>query len=212
MTVESTSTSSLWRLFCAIELPAEARALIDNHVAALRASMPAAAVSWVRASNLHLTLKFIGEVEEARAANLTSSAQRAASAAMPSTILLRSTGVFPKSGSPRILWIGVNDPECGLKTLVEKLESECEEEGFPREQRPFSPHLTIGRLRKPNGAREVAIRHKEMGFEEVEVAVNQLLVIRSQLTNSGSNYTVLSRLWLSGQGQADPGGYLQRLG
>jgi 2'-5' RNA ligase len=117
---------------------------------------------------------------------------------MPSTILLRSTGVFPTSGSPRILWIGVDDPRDGLKTLVERLESECEQEGFPREQRPFSPHLTIGRLRKPNGAREVAIQHQEMGFEEVEVAVNQLLVIRSELTSSGPHYSVLSRFGLSG--------------
>ncbi len=92
-----------------------------------------------------------------------------------------------------MLWIGVEDHTGRLAELQTKLEDECERIGFKKEARAFSPHLTIARLRKPQGARGLALAHKEMGFEPAKMLVLELLVIRSELSSKGSKYTVISR-------------------
>jgi 2'-5' RNA ligase len=95
------------------------------------------------------------------------------------------------------LWLGVNDSSGKLKGLQAKLDDECLRLGFEKEERAFNPHLTIARLRKPQGARALALAHKEMGFEPMNILVSELLVIRSELSSEGSRYTVISRHGLS---------------
>ena len=188
------SPHSLIRVFCAVELPAEIRRRVGDHIAELRSRMPGARASWDHSEKLHITLKFLGEIEQARAVFLMDAAARSTLSVSPFNIMIEGAGAFPPRGLPRVLWLGVRDATGLLAQLQLNLENECETVGFPREARPFHPHLTIARLRsKPEGARRLAALHQEIGFAPAEVPVNHLIVMQSHLGTSGSIYTELSR-------------------
>ena len=97
-----------------------------------------------------------------------------------------------------MLWIGVSDPSGQLSALQEKFENECAAEGFPKENRAYRPHLTIARLRKPEGARNLAEAHLRMQFAAIDVELKELVVFRSELSPKGSKYTVISAADLRG--------------
>lgn len=182
-----------WRVFCAIELPATVRKLVLGHISRLREAVPDARASWAREANLHLTLKFLGEIAGTSVSDFSEALSRAVAACAPFSIRLEQTGVFPKHGPPRVLWIGVNDSTGKLGELQARLEDEAAKEGFEKDDRRFHPHLTMARLRQPQHARLLADEHKQMEFESVEIAVAQLLVIRSELSSEGSRYSIVSR-------------------
>ena len=182
-----------WRVFCAIELPEAARQRVTRHILQLKEAAPDAQASWSRAENIHLTLKFLGAIPQTSVQNLSEAASRAVEGLGPFTIRLEQTGVFPPHGSPRVLWIGVDDLEGKLAKLHMRLEAESEKAGFPRESRSFHPHLTLARIRKPQHARTLASAHKATAFEPLEIAVSELLVIRSELGSEGSKYSTVSR-------------------
>lgn len=159
--------------------------------------MPDVRASWTRKDNLHLTLKFLGDVPVTKVAALSEATQRAASTVEKFELVINGCGAFPPHGQPRVLWIGIENP-CGkLAQLHEALENECANAGFAREARAFHPHLTLARLRQPHGSRQLAQLHKERGFISETISVSELLVIRSELSSQGSRYTVLGRHELS---------------
>jgi 2'-5' RNA ligase len=92
-----------------------------------------------------------------------------------------------------VLWIGINDSSGALLELHRRLEAEAANVGFAKETRPFHPHLTIARLRQPDNARALTAAHNQMEFEPLEIAVTELVVIRSELSSAGSKHTVVSR-------------------
>jgi 2'-5' RNA ligase len=163
-----------------------------GHINRLREAVPHAQATWSREENTHLTLKFLGEIQTSRLSNLSNAAALAVANLSSFGITLANTGVFPKHGAPRVLWIGVQDESGKLAELHTSLEQACAREGFAREERPFHPHLTIARLRKPQGATALAAAHKEMRFAPVILAVAELLVIRSEPSGAGSRYTTIS--------------------
>ena len=183
------------RIFYAVELPVEARTRIAEHVARVRraaSDLPASAAKWEAIEKLHITLKFIGEVEPGRAKDADHAAARAAHAALPFEVTIGGARAFPRNGAPRVLWLGVTDVSGNLAGLQQRLENECAERGFAREARGFHPHLTLARLRTPQGARELAQLHAAARFEAVPFTVTELALMRSELTPTGSRYTVLS--------------------
>lgn len=182
-----------WRVFCAIAVPDLARAGIVKHIARLREAVPAAPASWGRDQNIHLTLKFLGEISTAKIINISSAIARAVGGLSPFEIRMEGAGVFPKQGTPRVLWLGIIDDSGKLGQLHSRIEDECAVEGFTKEARPFNPHLTVARLRKPRGARTLAQAHRQLVFEPAEVSVSEVLVIRSELGANGSTYTIISR-------------------
>ncbi|HVG34422.1 MAG TPA: RNA 2',3'-cyclic phosphodiesterase [Pyrinomonadaceae bacterium] len=188
------------RLFFAVELPSEVRRRAADHIAELQDRMPEVRAGWERPEKMHITLKFIGEVEPEASAVLSDAAERAVHTLAPFHFTIEGAGAFPLRGLPRVLWLGVRDASRSLAQLQKRLEDECEAAGFEREARPFHPHLTIARLRRPEGARKLAALHQEKGFEAAEVFVDALLLIQSELGPAGSRYTELSRHKL---GQAD---------
>jgi 2'-5' RNA ligase len=148
------------RIFCAVELPEDARARIVAHVTKLRekATHDSLKISWERAEKLHLTLKFLGEVEAGRVEALTRAA--GVGGVGKFALSLHEAGAFPARGNPRVLWLGLHDATGRLAQLRERLEAECERENFPREPRAFRPHITIARIRTPNAAaRQLAALH-----------------------------------------------------
>ena len=180
-------------MFCAINLPPAVRERVQQHITRLRASLPDARVSWNRDDKLHLTIKFLGDIAAERVADLSFAAAQAVSGMKPFTLAAEGCGAFPPRGEPRVLWIGIVDAAAELARLYERLEGQCSARGFKREQRPFSPHLTIARIRKLQDARRLAASHKELGFGRTEFNVSELLVIRSELGSEGSRYTEISR-------------------
>jgi RNA 2',3'-cyclic 3'-phosphodiesterase len=182
-----------WRLFCAVELPEAMRQRVARHIVRLKEAAPDAQASWSSSENIHLTLKFLGDIPQASVQSLSEAASRAVEGLGPFTIRLEQTGAFPPHGSPRVLWIGVKDSEGRLGELYQRLEAESEKAGFPRESRTFHPHLTIARLRKPQHARALASAHQATEFAPEEIAVTELLVIRSELSSAGSKYKRISR-------------------
>jgi 2'-5' RNA ligase len=174
-----------WRGFCAVELPHEVRAQLQDHIARLRKEIPDVAASWSRVENIHLTLKFFGNVEVDRIEAISGAIDRAVKNVAPFEIGIGKTGTFRS----QVLWIGVNDPSGKLTTLHEKLGSE---------DRAYRPHLTIARIRRPEGARRLANAHLQMQFENLNVAVKEIVLFRSELSPKGSKYTSISTHKLPG--------------
>jgi 2'-5' RNA ligase len=193
-----------WRVFCAIELPEPVRQQVLQHIARLKDAVPDTTASWSRDANLHLTLKFLGEIQQTSVSDFSNAASRAVAELVPFSIRLEETGIFPKHDQPRVLWIGINDSSGKLGELHARLEDESANAGFARDDRPFHPHLTLARLRQPRHARTLAAAHRELDFEPAEIAVSELLVIRSELSSAGSKYSIISRHALQTDGQTNP--------
>lgn len=182
-----------WRVFCAVALPEEARAAAAAHAARLREAFPRVRASWERPEKMHLTLKFLGDVERGRVGELSRAASRAVSSVGAFELTLAGPGAFPPHGPPRVLWLGIEDVRGRLAHLHQRLEDECAAAGFPREPRPFRPHLTLARLREPRDARGLAAAHKQTPFAPHTFTVSEILVIRSELGPGGSRHTTVSR-------------------
>jgi RNA 2',3'-cyclic 3'-phosphodiesterase len=188
------NSKKLIRTFCAIKLPDEIRSQATDYVSNLDLAAPKCGVKWEKVENLHLTLKFIGEITEERLERLIQAAEHATSDSHSFELSIKGTGIFPPSGPARIVWLGVIDHTKELRELQSKLEKECEQEGFERETKAFHPHLTIGRVKEPRRAKELVKIHKEKSFESPIFTVDHLVVMKSELSRDGSSYTVLSRL------------------
>ena len=181
-----------WRMFCAVELPEEVRRQLEEHILKLRKAVPDAAASWSRVENIHLTLKFFGNVALDQIPAISAAAARTVAEFSPFPIGIGNTGVFPRPSRAQVLWIGVSDPSGKLSALQERLENECAAEGFPKEDRAYRPHLTIARIRRPEGARRLADAHLEIQFPTTNVELNELILFRSELSPKGSKYTPIS--------------------
>ena len=182
-----------WRIFCAVELPSNVRLRLQEHVQKLRAETPDVAASWTRVENIHLTLKFFGDVNVDRISKISTATTHAAKEFSAFEVSVGGTGVFPKASRAQVLWIGVNDPSGRLSVLHKGLEKEFAAVGFQKEDRAFRPHLTIARIRRPEGARQLADAHLKTEFESQEIKLNELIVFRSELSSQGSRYTIISR-------------------
>jgi 2'-5' RNA ligase len=189
----SAEISNTWRVFVAMELPAPVRQKLIEHIDRLRSTLAEVRASWSREENLHLTLKFLGDTPITSVEALAQATQRAATNVAPFEIVVEGCGAFPPRGHPRVLWIGIDDPSGQLGLLRTALEDECAKAGFPRAERPFHPHLTIARIRKPHDSRHLAAAHQEMVFDRETVRASELAVIRSELRSEGSRHTVISR-------------------
>lgn len=182
-----------WRVFIAIEIPKEIRGRIAQHIASLRDEAPDVRASWNREENIHLTLKFLGDVPINRLEVLSQAAKQSAQQLASLPVSIEGCGAFPDRGSPRVLWIGIEDPGGALNRLNDSVEENCARAGFAREKRTFNPHLTIARLRQPQGTRRLAELHQQKGFAKAVFVASDLSLIRSELSSKGSRYTTLAR-------------------
>jgi RNA 2',3'-cyclic 3'-phosphodiesterase len=179
-----------------IEIPEEIQERLEE---LQRRLMPIGAeVSWVKKVNVHLTLKFLGEVPRSRINDVSAAVGRAARVTPPFQIEVRDTGCFPSSRSPRVLWVGLGKIPDALRHLQTALEDELELEGFPRDPKQFAPHLTIGRLRSQHKARLLAEALATVGFEAVNFQASEVCVMRSDLKPAGASYIPQAVISLGG--------------
>jgi 2'-5' RNA ligase len=181
------------RIFAAVDISEEARRRVSEYSAALRREFPDLRVGWEKAEKLHLTLKFLGETNEAQLNDLTEIVDKIAEQISTFSLQITATGVFPSPRKPRILWLGVNDKTESLLKISELLETGCERIGFPKENRNFKAHLTVGRLREPHKSIEIARKHLQNEFEPVEFEVSEIVIYESKLQSTGSIYSVVSK-------------------
>lgn len=194
-----------FRTFIAIELPVDVRARVAQHIACLRRELPGVRASWSREDNLHLTLKFLGNVPVADIPKVSDAVASATESVSSFELTFSDCGAFPPHGRPSVLWIGAGSAgilpaspaqlptPSELARLYNSIETELAEAGFPRESRPFHPHLTIARLRQSQGARQLAELHKSRGFTPIGFDVSEVVVFRSELLKDGSKHTAISR-------------------
>jgi len=185
------------RSFLAVLLPDALRAALDAAAADVRQRAPR--VAWVRAENLHLTLRFLGSVDEATLGRVREALDAATEATAPFGVTLGGLGGFPTPRAPRVIWAGVVTGAEALAELHARLEGALAQRGGLRpEGRPFHAHVTLGRARDPRGAPELAelLGERRGGFGEVMVAAVHLM--RSDLDPSGARHSVLARGELRG--------------
>jgi 2'-5' RNA ligase len=190
-----TEPNDVIRTFICIEIPQSIKERINRLQEILR--QIDAQISWTKPSNIHLTLKFLGGVEAARIERVKKALERAASGIGPFEVEVSGSGCFPSARSPRVLWVGfANVPE-QLQQLYSNIEDELAREGFNREKRKFSPHLTIGRIRTPHNAARVAEALTASGFESETFKATDVILMRSDLKPTGSVYTPQTEIPLS---------------
>ena len=181
------------RIFIAIDISDAARAACAAHIDQLRRQFPKVRVGWERPEKLHITLKFLGPTDEPTLAKLNEHLKSFASNLSPGRLQLSHAGVFPNNHKPRIFWIGVDDLNSFAGNAVAGVERAAVEVGFDADDRRFTPHITIGRVRDPAAARDVADSHLSAQVEPVEFEVDSLVVYESKLLPTGSVYSVVSR-------------------
>lgn len=180
------------RVFVAVELPLSVRELVAERARLLREEFPRVRASWERAEKMHITLKFLGEVDEARLTKVQNAITQEAKDFQPFEISIEGAGAFPPRGVPRILWFGAKDESESLSGLQRKLENEFARIGFKKENRKFHPHITLARVRTPDGVRDLREKHEQLDFHSDAFMVNEIILIKSELSPSGSHYTKLS--------------------
>lgn len=187
----------MYRLFVAIEIPEE----VKRAAAAVARGVPAA--RWVPPGQLHLTLRFIGEVDE-KIFRAVSEALESVSFS-PFQLALRGTGVFPNPKRPRVIWIGM-ERSAPLFALQRRIESAVVSAGIPGEERPFSPHLTLARLREPTPAETERFLRQTASFAAPVFTVREFQLFSSRLAAGGATHTVEGTYPALAEGGGDAGG------
>lgn len=184
------------RLFIGLKLPKKQKARIHRATRPLREDdLP---VRWVESDNLHVTLKFLGEVRKDRIPAIEEAVGRVAASTRAFSADLGGFGAFPTVRRPRVIWVGVEaTPE--LRCLKQDLEWALGDEGFDVETRAFHPHVTLGRAGQDSGAgafRGLDRRLAEIDFAD-ELKVHTLDVMESRLSSAGPRYRVVSGVRLA---------------
>jgi 2'-5' RNA ligase len=178
------------RSFIAIEIPAGIRQEIKKLLADFQNTE--ADVKWVRPEGIHLTLKFLGSVKEDMVEKVALAVRPVVEAWRPFRLKAHGVGCFPGIRNPRVLWIGLEQEEGSAVRLQQEIERKTAELGFSPEDRPFHPHLTLGRVRSPTG-RNPLIKMLETNSqtELSSFQVDRVILFRSDLRPGGSVYTKL---------------------
>jgi len=141
-----------------------------------------------------LTLKFLGNIEPQRIPEIREALETVSTSTSPFKVALEGAGVFPNWNRPRVIWVGLRDPEKGLSTLHTRIDEALIPLGFEKEARTFSPHLTLARIKSAKGSKQLKTEMEALQpvrsdtFEIMAVTLYQ-----SELISSGSRYTVLDR-------------------
>ncbi len=179
------------RSFIAILLSDDVRAAVAAEIARLRPLGPR--VSWVSPPNLHLTLKFLGELPADALEQVREGLAEAVAGPAPFSLHFGGLGAFPDLTRPRVLWVGVDEGSPAAQALQARVDAALTRRGFPKEERPFSPHLTIGRVRELRGLaplQQAIGQDARLDFGRLEVA--GLSLMKSDLSPAGARYTELA--------------------
>lgn len=197
-----------FRTFIAIELNQELQDSLRHLQDDLKRKVPPRSVRWVRPESIHLTLKFLGDVPSSRITSISQAVEAACQGFDVFTFELVGLGCFPNPRRPRVLWVGVREPTSVLASLQKAVEQELAEIGFEPENRPFRPHLTLGRVQRKASQSEQKRLGELVATSDLGplggMVVSAVNVMRSQLRPEGAIYTALAHVPLGGDGDAVP--------
>jgi 2'-5' RNA ligase len=183
------------RAFISIEIPDDIKNSIEKAIGELKLILPH--IKWVDKKNLHITLKFLGWVEDRKIDNLIDSVTDLAKGFGTIKVGFSGFGVFPDTRHPRVIWVGITEGGDKVKELAEKIEEGLSKEGYREEERGFSPHLTIGRIKEKIDAEALTgfIKENEKASFGGFVAKN-VSMMKSTLMRSGPVYEEVKQIKL----------------
>jgi 2'-5' RNA ligase len=179
------------RLFVAIELSDSVRSVVKAVQDGLHPSCDG--VRWVPAHQVHVTAKFLGEVPDAKVPDVSNAVARAATKAASFAMQVAGCGCFPPRGPVRIVWVGLREESGALMRCVDTVEDELANIGFAKERRPFSPHVTVGRVRDDRSHGGIRSAVEDFTFDSVEQSVSSITLMSSVLSPKGPTYTAVSK-------------------
>jgi 2'-5' RNA ligase len=185
------------RAFLAVDLPASLRAVLSWAQEELRKS--GADVKWVPVGNIHITMKFFGNITDKQVADISDAVTPIATGQAPFALTVTDAGAFPTPKSPRVVWLGVGGDLEAMRDFHRRLEAALAALGFPPEDRPFSPHLTLGRVKSPTG--RPALTRSLVNLPPPPAApfqVSEIVLFRSNLSPQGATYLPLKVIPLGG--------------
>ena len=184
------------RTFICFELPKDVKKVILELQNRLRTF--GKGVAWSRIDGVHLTLKFLGNVEEERIESIAAAVARACDGGTPIDMTLGEAGAFPNVKHPRVFWLGINESSGRLLTLQRNIESALAQFDFPKDERPFSPHLTLGRVKHLDEPEKIARALSVYRPPALSFTVDEVAVMKSELLQAGAAYTPLHKIKLNG--------------
>lgn len=185
------------RSFIALELSSEIYKNLGQLIANLKKGVQftSARPSWVNPESIHLTLKFLGNIEEAMIDPIAEVMTKAANETHPFTIRIRDLGVFPNPRQPRVLWCGMTKGEDQTISIQTKIDRGLATLGFEKETRPFHPHLTLARIKSLKGVSQLMDIVKTHQNSQVgECRIDRVILFKSELHPSGAVYTKLKEV------------------
>ena len=187
------------RAFVALDFPPAVKAAVSELLA--RLTRTAGHISWITPRGVHLTLKFLGNIPVSRLEGIKRALRAAVENIAPFNLQLGGLGLFPDQGQPRVIWWGLASDSSRLGRLAGNLERELAKCGFVREKRPFTPHLTLGRIRRL----KQPARQLRQYLEQTElpacpaIEIKEVVLMQSTLSNSGAVYDRLASFPLKGR-------------
>jgi 2'-5' RNA ligase len=154
-------------------------------------------VRWVTRDQMHLTLVFLGEVRDDRVPAVCDAVKQAADRSGPFEMTITGSGSFPPSGRVRVVWAGIEEPTGALLRCQAACAEELDACGFPRESRPYSPHLTLGRVREDTTRGELRDHVSRIDLSPLTQSVDAVHVVQSRLAPSGAQYAKVASYHLS---------------
>jgi 2'-5' RNA ligase len=188
------------RAFVAIGLGEELKRTLLAVQRQLQAAPAARIVRWVAPENMHLTLKFLGDVETTRVPTCTTALHQSATGLAPFRLMARGLGCFPSTSRPNVIWVGLHGEATRAMELARRIEEAFATLGFPREARPFSPHLTLGRIKRearPSDRAVIGTVVQEFPISDLGIILADAVhFIKSDLRPAGPIYTTLATVHL----------------
>ena len=192
------TTSPTVRTFIAVPLPPELHPLLSDTISRLTSTVPDGAVRWVRAENMHLTLKFLGNTPVYELPAIENNLRAAVERLTSFSLRLGDFGWFPNNRSPRTLWMGVNDSQNGLADLHSRIERALATWGSA-DVRQFHSHLTLGRVKTDRPAELKAVTEAVLNARTLQTPgwdVHSVHLMQSVLSREGSRYLTIGKVML----------------
>lgn len=184
---------SFMRCFLAVDIPEHVKKNLWQVIQNIKKELTG--IKWVEPHNLHITIKFLGELEDEKVLSLLEILEKRLSHSGTFTLKLKSFGFFPDIRRPRVFWVGVEDRGENLKKLWKEIENIVPKFGVSRDNRSFTPHLTLARIKRPVKIKKSSLEELKE-FESSSFNVDTLVFYKSVLTSEGPIYTKIKEIKL----------------
>jgi RNA 2',3'-cyclic 3'-phosphodiesterase len=190
---EQRSTGQI-RTFIAVPIPEKLKLDVDKLIVGFKPL--ASGISWVRAANLHFTLRFLGDIDSNSISSLKQAVESQMTGITQFNICLSGLGCFPNLNRPRVVWVSADGDTDKMTELANRVENACRECGYGQADKPFAPHLTIGRVKFPSGSDKLVESLKTTRFKTDQFSVDKVVIYKSDLTPRGPIYTSMGEIGL----------------